>query len=299
MDCFGARRAQLVAVLERALQSGAAVLADRRSGQRSLFESLQEEVVETATIALPEIPEWDDRELLKFEKEVLGFYRSSHPLAQHQVTLNTYCSHTTANIPEIPDRGEVMLGGMLSSIKFAHVRQARPGSTGTKYVNFDLEDVDGTIRCILWPKEFEEFGELVRPESIVVLRGIVDRRGGGDEANLIVNELIPLDQLGARYTRGMIVRVQQAQHGEHELRMLREIVRGYPGPCELQLLMCLENGSRVLLAATQLRVEVTAELRSRLDDLLGPGNVRLLTDRSNGRPTAPRAPHRPHALAQA
>ncbi|MFO0915560.1 MAG: DNA polymerase III subunit alpha [Pirellulales bacterium] len=282
-DAFGAKRAQLMAVLERALQSGAAALADRRSGQRSLFESLDEDPAEPATIQLPDIPEWDDRELLKFEKEVLGFYRSSHPLAQHQATLSTYCSHTTGNIGDIPDRGEVMLGGMLSAIKLAHVRQARPGSTATKYANFDLEDVDGTIRCILWPKEFEEFGELVRAEAIVVLRGVVDRRGGGDEANLIVNEIIPLDQLGARYTRGMIVRVKQSAHGDQELRMLREIVRGYPGQCELQLLMCLDNGSRVLLSANQLRVEVNPEMRARIDDLLGPGNIRLITDRGTGK----------------
>ena len=82
-DSFKARRSQLLAIVDRALQSGAAAAADRRSGQMSLFGD-EPQATTAATVDLPEIPEMEEREKLTLEKEVLGFYLTSHPLAEHQ-----------------------------------------------------------------------------------------------------------------------------------------------------------------------------------------------------------------------
>ncbi len=90
--------------------------------------------------ACPTCAEWDDRHRLAAEKEVLGFYLTSHPLAEHEKTLATFCSHTTANVSDLPHRTEVVLGGMLSAIKFSQTKNPRPGTTNTKYAMFDLED---------------------------------------------------------------------------------------------------------------------------------------------------------------
>ncbi len=141
---------------------------------------------------------------------------------------------------------------------------------------FDLEDMRGIVRCILWPDQYSEHGELVQADATLVVRGSVDRRPGSEESNLIVNELIPLDEAAQRFTRGMMVRVTEAQHSEQGLESLFEILRGYPGNCELQLVVCLADGSRAYLKSDRVRVELNAEMRSRVDALLGPGNVRLI-----------------------
>ena len=275
-DCFGARRSQLLAVLDRAIQSGASALADRRSGQKSLFGGLDDEEEVAPVADLPDIPEIEQRERLLMEKEVLGFYLSSHPLAEHTKMLASFCSHKSDEIGGLADRAEVILGGMLSSLKFAHVKRVRAGSTHTKYVNFDLEDTAGSIRCILWPEDFAKMGHLVEADAILIVRGALDRRGG-DEANLIVNELIPLDQLGSRYTTGVKIRVDAAHHGSDMLTKVREIVRYYPGDRELQLVLNLEDGTRVHVKSHSTRVSINEEMRSRIDDLLGPGNFQLIT----------------------
>ncbi|WP_419195283.1 DNA polymerase III subunit alpha, partial [Novipirellula herctigrandis] len=154
MDGFGAKRSQLISVIERALQSGAAVQADKRSGQVSLFGAFddEEEDGDAATSTpLPEMDEMPEREKLLAEKEVLGFYLDSHPLAEFEPKLATFRTHTTDGLSEIKDRGEVTLGGMISSIKIAHTKNPKPGAP-SKYANFDLEDMQGAIRCIVWPK---------------------------------------------------------------------------------------------------------------------------------------------------
>jgi DNA polymerase-3 subunit alpha len=281
-DSFGAGRSQVFCAVDRALQAGASKAADRRSGQMGLFDSADEDVEESPVENLPDVPEWPERDKLAKEKEVLGFYLSSHPLAEHQKTLETYCSHSSAEAAQLQHRAEVMLGGMLSAIRFAHTKNARPGSP-SRYAMFDLEDMDGIMRCILWPEQFVQYGELVQPDAILAVVGTVDKRGGGDEANLIVNELIPLDQLESRYTRGVVIRLMENPHGRRGLEQLYEILRGYPGKCELQLVICLADGTRVPMNCEKVRIGVNPEMRSRVDQLLGPGNFRVLTSgRRNG-----------------
>ncbi len=248
-------------MVDRALQSGAAALADRRSGQKSLFGDMEEEEESATEAALPDIPEIEERERLAMEKEVLGFYLTSHPLAEYQKALSTFCSHTTLSLSEMPHRSEVIVGGMIGSIKMAHVRKVRPGATATKYANFDLEDMHGVVRCILWPDDFLKCGELVKPDAILLIRGVVDKRGG-DEANLVCNELIPMDQLDARYTSGVVIRIDQKLHGEDVLAKVKEIVRGYPGNRDLELLLNLEDGSRVHLKSQRMKLEITPELQT-------------------------------------
>ncbi|MEX2175583.1 MAG: DNA polymerase III subunit alpha [Pirellulaceae bacterium] len=288
-DTFGARRAQLSAVIERAVQAGQSLASDRKSGQKSLFGSFDEEPAAVkSSSALPDLPEWPDRDLAQREKEVLGFYLTSHPLDEHKPTLATYRSHTTADVPGLPERSEVILGGLISSIKLSQTKNPQPGKP-SRYAMFDLEDVEGTIRSILWPEQFAEMGHLVTPDNILMVRGVIDRRGG-EEANLVINELIPLDGLDARYTTGIVVRLHENENGPDTIDKVREIVRTYPGSSELQILLVLESGTKVHLRSHRTKLEVTRELRQRLDDLLGPGNLQLLT--TPPKPSADRGPPR-------
>jgi DNA polymerase-3 subunit alpha len=287
-DKLGGRRAQLFAAIDRAMQGGAARLADRRHGQKALFGDDEDDTPQGAVAHLPDTPEWDERDKLTKEKEVLGYYLTSHPLAEHQEALRTYSTHTSVSAAQQSHRTEVMIGGMISAIKLAHVKNPKPGEP-SRYAMFDLEDTDGIMRCILWPSSYVQFGELVVSESIVVIRGAIDKRPGSDDANLIVNEIIPREQLEGRYTRGIRVRVLEAEHGAKTLDTLHEILRGYPGQSELQLVLGLADGSQVSCHCDSFKIRVDPELRRRVDELLGPGNLRLITaaptlsPRSNGK----------------
>ena len=111
---------------------------------------------------------------------------------------------------------------------------------------------------------------------MVLAKGKVDRRGGGDEANLIVDELIPLDDLDNRYTHGMRIRLDENEHDHQTVIRLKEILRGYPGHQELLFSLRLAAGETVHLKADKFKVHVSVEMRERIDDLLGAGNYRLM-----------------------
>ncbi|MEP5991277.1 DNA polymerase III subunit alpha, partial [Rhodopirellula bahusiensis] len=279
-DSFGAKRSQLASVIERAMQAGAKVQADKKTGQASFFDAFDEDDDasddgDSAAVPLPDIEEWPDREKLLAEKEVLGFYLDSHPLAEFENKLATFRTHTTESMADCKDRDEVIVGGMISSIKIAHTKNPKPGAP-SKYANFDLEDMAGSVRCICWPKGFAVCGERIQPDAVVLAKAKVDRRGGGDEINLIIDELTPLDELDSRYTHGIRIRLDEAEHDEKTVSNVREIVRGYPGNKDLLLAMQLCEGETVHFKADKFRVDITPQLRERLDDLLGTGHYKLL-----------------------
>jgi len=284
-DNMGGNRSQWSAILDRALQSGASALADRKSGQKSLFGDEPEEE-EEVTVSLPDMAEWEERDKLIFEKEVLGYYLSSHPLKQYEETLAPHVTHYSDGLKGLKDRAEVTMGGMISSIKSAHTRNPKPGKP-SKYANFDLEDRAGNIRCIAWPEQYAQFGEQIQGDAIVVARGAIDRRGGGDEANLIINEIVALDQLDANFKGDIVIRLDERKHGVDGLTNLREILRGYPGSIELNLSLNLEDGTGVDLAITDLKVDINSELKSRVTDLLGDNALQLRPKIRSSKP-APR-----------
>jgi DNA polymerase-3 subunit alpha len=277
MDCFGAKRSQLSAVVDRALQAGASVMADKKSGQKNLFGGDDDDDEEELEVILPEMDEWEERQLLMAEKEVLGFYLTSHPLAQFEEQLARYCSHKTSGLEGTKDRDRVSLGGMISAVKQSHVKNPRDANQPTKYAMFDLEDVDGAIRCILWPQDYAKHGEAVVSDAVVVLQGRLDYRGG-DEANMIVDKVIPIEQLDANLTHGMKIMVDESHHGEDALKNAYEILRGYPGNRELKIEVVLENGMRVELESKK-RVDINDQLTRRLTELLGKTSVEMLIDR--------------------
>ncbi len=297
-DSLGAKRAQLMAAIDRAMQSGAAVLADRKSGQRGLFDGDADESAMTTNMALPNVPEFPEKEKLGMEKEVLGYYLTSHPLSQHEAMLRMYCSHTSAQLPSLEARSEVFVGGMLAAIKFSHTKNPRPGSTQTKYAMWDLEDLDGNVRCIMWPEQFAEFGELVKPDAILAVRAAIDRRPGAEEINLIVNELIPLEELSARFSNGVLIRVREDTHGIDILTPLREIVRGYPGSKPLRLRLDLAEGGSVTLDCAKSAVSLDPELRRRVEELLGPASFRVMAAPLRPTPQQQNGNNRRRAMAR-
>ena len=280
MDCFGAKRSQLQAVADRAIQSGAAALADKRSGQKNLFGGASDDPVEekeAEEVILPSMDEWEERLLLNSEKEVLGYYLTSHPLARYEVKLASYCSHKTSGLENCKDRDRVSMGGMISSVKQTHVKNPRDPNSPTKYAMFDLEDVDGAIRCILWPQDFVKHGHNIKSDAVVVLQGRLDFRGG-DEANMIVDKVIPIEELDQSLTHGMKIMIDEQYHPPETVKNAYEIIRGYPGNRQLKIELIMADGMRVELNSNK-RVEINDQLTKRLSDLLGATAVEMLIDR--------------------
>jgi DNA polymerase-3 subunit alpha len=275
LDSLGGHRGQLLAGVERAMAAGAAQLADRKSGQKSLFGSLDEEPAAAAVPAgLPDVPPLSDLEMRSNEKEVLGYYVHSHPLAEHQAVLEAICTHGTSGLAAVPPKGEVVIGGLVAALKLSNTKQPRPGSTHTRYGMFDLEDMDGLVRSICWPEDFARLGDHIQADAVILVAGSIDRRAGSEETNLIVNEAVPLADVWQLPVRQVTVKVVEGLHGRETLDRLAAVVARHSGKVPLRLLLDTADGMRVLMEADRHAVAWGPELHRALADLLGPGSVR-------------------------
>jgi DNA polymerase-3 subunit alpha len=276
LDSLGGHRGALLAGVEKAMAAGAAQLADRRSGQKNLFAAFDEPQPAAVAVpaGLPDVSPLSDLEMRSNEKEVLGYYVHSHPLAEHQPLLDVICSHSTGELGTVKAKGDVVIGGLVAALKLSNTKQARPGSTHTRYGMFDLEDMQGIVRSICWPEDYARLGEHLQPDAVVIVAGSIDRRAGSEETNLIVNELMPIAEAWKLQPKSVTLRIVDGDHDRGTVDRLADIVRRHPGKVPLRLVIELADGARVLMEADRNGVTWTPELHASLVDLLGPGCLR-------------------------
>ncbi len=290
-DSLGGRRSQLHAVIERAVQSAVSRNRDKQRGQKNLFgggDDQADSSVDSGTMQLPDLPEWPQREKLNYEKEALGFYLTSHPLTELADQIDTYATHKAKDLVDLDDGTEVVLGGMISSIKRAATK--KPSRNGhTKYVNFDFEDPSGIVRCIMWPEEFSRLGEKVEPEAVRFVRGKVDKRNR--EPNVIVDALWTMEEVEREFTRQLAIKFQRGLHDSRVVTRVRDILQRYPGRSEVMVVVDTVDDARpssrmryVAEKPLQVKVSCTRELKTELTDVLGPGHLHITAEpkRKNG-----------------
>jgi DNA polymerase-3 subunit alpha len=259
------------------MAAGAARVADRKSGQKNLFEAFDSEpvVAEEPPSVLPDVPPLCDLDMRSKEKEVLGYYVHSHPLAEYADLLETICTHGSAGLAAVPAKGSVVIGGLVAALKLSNTKLARPGSTHTRYAMFDLEDIEGLVRTICWPEEYARLGEWIAPDAVVVVMGSIDRRAGSEETNLVVNDLVPIAEAWSRPVKSLTVKLIDPRHDTTTLDQLADVFRRHPGATPVRLVLELADGRRVLMEADREKVAWSQALRAELVELLGPGCLRV------------------------
>lgn len=150
LDSLGARRSQMLAVLEKALDLGRQVQADKESLQLSLFDMGMTEGKDIE-LELPDIPEYSHMELLTMEKEMIGFFVSGHPLEEYRDILKNIATHQSMNLAEARPNAQVKMGGMITQLEKKLTKQ------GNAMAIFNLEDTYGSVRAVMFPRPYEEY----------------------------------------------------------------------------------------------------------------------------------------------
>ncbi len=272
LDSFGPNREQHLQAVDRAVQAASAKQRDKARGQKSLFGGDEEEAEETE-VSLPEAADWTNSQKLAYEREVLGFYLTSHPLTEHADRLSRFSTHTAAELKELPEKAEVLLAGMVSAIKKAQTK--KPSRNGNqRYVNFDFEDAGGVVRCIMWPEEFARMGHLVEPDAIRFVKGRVDQRSR--EPNVIVDQMLTMEEVEKTFTDKLAVKFQHGLHDEQDMIRVRDVLSRHPGTSEVVLLAEMPDDTNpgqklryVLQTPDSFCVACTSELKNELAEAIG------------------------------
>ncbi len=278
LDSLPGTRAQQAAVVERAVQAAVARQKDKASGQMNLFggdDSAEKE--DEITVSLPDVPDWTHSQKLAAEKEALGFYLTSHPLSQHSRRIARYAKTKTRDLADLEDGTNVTVTGMVGAIKIATSKKANANGQN-RYANFDLEDPTGIVRCIAWPADYSRYKSLIKPESIIVVQGRVDRRGR--EPNLIVNRMFSLDDADREFTTQVAIKFEQGIHTRDDIETVHRVIQKYPGSTGVILVVDStdpeavsgDGGGRlryILTTTANCEVSVSPDFRQDLTDTIG------------------------------
>jgi DNA polymerase-3 subunit alpha len=270
MDSLGARRAQLMAALDHALEAGAKSQRDRESGQQGLFGMGAAAALPLPEPALPDLPEWDERQLLAFEKEMLGFYVSGHPLATYLEKLREVCSADTASLEERAGGEEVTIGGLVSN-----VRKMRSKRTNEEWAIVQIEDLNGFVELLVFPETYKRVFDRLVPDTAVFVRGRVNPEESGPP-KISVTDLVPLENIEAKYPDNMIIRVGLGGNGDPAVaQRLAELFRHKPGQASVRLEIIREGDFCLTLEAPQ-KVRPDKEFVAEVEAICGKGALIMI-----------------------
>jgi DNA polymerase-3 subunit alpha len=275
-DRLGGHRAQLLHALPRALQAASEKQKDLRAGQRNLFDSGAEPaavLVATTTEGLPDVEPWPETEKLKYEKEVLDFYFSSHPLAQQEKEIRRYAGHTVADLKTLPASTEVTLGGMLTQVRvMTYKKPQRNGNT--RYGRCKIEDMTGIVEAVMWGDEFVRFKDVFVADEPLIVRGLLE--GDREQPSVQITRILTLEQAKRELAKELYLLFKLDQHRPVDVDALGGILKKTPGHCPVIVTVKDAAGRRCILKlGRDYQINPATYLRDELEELLGHGCVQL------------------------
>jgi DNA polymerase-3 subunit alpha len=269
LDSFGARRSQLHAAVDAALEWGQKRRTDRESGQGNLFGGggSKEAVTDGPAGGLPDVPDWDERTRLAQEKATLGFYVTGHPLESLRELLADFASHGTAALRELPSGSEASVGGIVTDLR------KRKSKKGAWWAGFQLEDLEGQIEVLTFPKAYEQFQALIENDRAVLVTGRVESEEG--RVRLSADEVVSLDDLREKKAESVQIRLDASELDESLITRLKRAVEEHRGDASVYLEIVRSGDFRVVARVEPtLRVQPSRGLSAALEGVLGPGRVR-------------------------
>ena len=285
-DFVGRDRAELFACIDESLSCAAAAQRDRTVGQVSLFD----EETHAATTRKRIVTPWTDHEKLSYEKELLGFYVSGHPLDAYADLFASKNYQPISSLGDLDDRSQFRIGGAIVQVEKKFTRRE-----GKPFAVVWVEDRTGTLEVVIWNDVYVVVSEILVPGRVVEVRGTIDTRGdslrataqkirvpGANKANDASNGNAGLGEATSRPERS--TRLRDATAGQapaesepavllqfspattkEELREVRELLESSPGRRRVQLLFDRPSGEPLRVdAGADLCVELTSDLEQKL-----------------------------------
>ena len=273
MDSLG-RRAQLMAVLDRAMERAQNAQRDAESGQHGLFGVFQEEESEAHNDKLPNIPDWDEHLRLASEKEILGFFISGHPLEKYKDKLQDLQALSIVEIGAMTrSTGKdetIATAGIIANVRVLKSKR------GDFYAQATLEDMSGSIDMIVFPEAYKRLGDKVKLEVPVLVRAGV-RIEEGANPKITAGEIMPLEDAKVPLPRALRIRVPLETAAESTVDDLHVLFQERKGDARVLFDVERAGDFMVVMEAEGYNVLPDRSFIARVEQLCGRGSVRVIS----------------------
>jgi DNA polymerase-3 subunit alpha len=265
-DSLGGSRSRNFMAIEEALSFGSKLQSVKNSQEGGLFAD-DSEAIEIHEPELPIMNEWESKERLSKERQVLGFYLSDHPLRKYEAEYYSFANvylgeQETYRLNEV-----VRACGVITDIR------TRIDKAGRQMAFFKLDDFSGSCECLTFSKVYKEYENLIEDEATVIVRGMLE--SSGDAVKLNVEEIIPLADAKTKLTRRLGVVVDGKIHNEKTIAELKKIFENSTGSIPVSLRIINGKGYRDFYLSY--KTNPSDETTSQIIKLLGEDSVRYFT----------------------
>ncbi len=272
MDGLG-RRAQLMAVLDRAIEGAQKTQRDAESGQHGLFGVFEQEEVSSSQNKLPDTPDWDEHTRLANEKEILGFFISGHPLEKYRDKLEGLRALSTEEISALgrsTGKDEnIITAGIITNLRVLKSKR------GDFYAQGALEDMAGSVEMLVFPEAYRKLQEKVKLEVPVLIRGGV-RIEEGANPKLTVNDISSLEDAKVPLPNSLRIRVPLETASESTVDALHSLCAQQKGAAKVLFDVERQGDFMVVMEAEGYNVLPDRAFIARVEELCGRGAVRVI-----------------------
>jgi DNA polymerase-3 subunit alpha len=272
MDSLG-RRAQLMAVLDKAMDHAQKTARDAESGQHGLFGVFQQDNAHAEEDRLPDTPDWDEHVRLANEKEILGFFITGHPLDKYRDKLEDLRALSTAELAAMKSSTgkdeSLCTAGIITNLRVLKSKK------GDFYAQASLEDLSGSIEMLVFPEAYRKLQEKVKIEVPVLIRGGV-RIEEGANPKLTVNDISSLEEVKVPLPRSLRIRILLEKASESTVDELHLLFSQRKGDARVLFDVERESDFMVVMEAEGYNVLPDRMFVSRVEELCGRGAVRVI-----------------------
>jgi DNA polymerase-3 subunit alpha len=272
MDSLG-RRAQLMAVIDRAIERAQKAQRDAESGQHGLFGVFEQEEAQSPHDLLPNVPDWDEHQRLAAEKEILGFFITGHPLEKYRDKLEGLHALSVSDILAMKaSTGKdetIPTAGIICNVRVLKSKK------GDFYAQCTLEDMSGSIDMIVFPEAYKRLQERVKLEVPVLVKAGV-RVEEGANPKITASEIMPLEDAKVPLPRSLRIRIPVEGSSELTVDALHTLFTERKG--EARVLFDVERAGEfmVVMEAEGYNVHPDRNFIARVEELCGRGSVRII-----------------------
>lgn len=263
-DSLGYTRRALLAVMEEAIDAVLPVKRNEAAGQFDLFGGLGGGQESSFSVSVPDMPEWDKRQKLNIEREMLGLYVSDHPLSDMEAFLARTSDTTVVQLLDneaIADGQPVTIAGLISSVQ---TRVAK--KSGKVWATIGLEDLTGSTLVNVFTKTYEKTAPLLNQDAVVIVHARVSIREGAVSLSAQSIDLAPTD---VDLNAPVDVQVRERICTPKLMGQLAQVLAQYPGGAPVRLHIVQRKQTSVVALAPGYSVAPQPALYSDLKVLLG------------------------------
>jgi DNA polymerase III subunit alpha len=238
-DCFeGVHRAQFFhfdeeggpTFIDKLTKYTNILLSQENSSQMNLFGESDEASIPDPE--MPDCPRWEKLEMLKKEKEVTGMYISGHPLDNFKIQINSFCSHSIANLESLEQlkNREVSFAGIIVSSVHKVAKNGKP------FGSFVIEDYTDSISLMLFSEDYLKVKHFLNKESFVYVKAVIQPRyNASDQLEVKVKSMALLSDIAEKMSNDLVLDIPISDINQAFLDNLLFNVKQHKGKCRLKI----------------------------------------------------------------